>query len=721
MNEQKSREIFDSSTQFSKLHYIDVLTKFSACEAITNGLKSLDILDNGSLNPFGNYKGHIVGNDLKDSFAFCDELDSCSSYCYDEKVDSGSCDRTIAVDIEPFGTEAVQLVVQNGNETINVEGSVVTLEGDSYETYRRSYKLSLPQGDYSAQFFDTTGNTQTWPTFAEVKLGDSPKGCTYYLEDFAVDVGESPSGLCDALIVNGDFNAGTDFWFHAGGGFEVIEDSYGSALKTTNRESSLQGIGQNLDTRCMVEGSQFELKAKVKMVASSGDSVTCDYLMDGSGDKRCPRANIKASVGGEIINVDLGVGKVNIAWVSDDWNNIYGTFTVTESLLKADNVVLYFDGPSNDIDIIIDDVVVGSYSSMCNNLSQNGDFSDGTKDWAFIGPETGLQIVSGSSGDALSTINRVHWFHGISQKFDTRCLLQDDILDARFEVNAYVKLLDSSGNAADCDTFNYFFNSNACPHVALRILNPDDGSVDDLRDVAFPVGPWKKDEFNLVTGTFTVTADLIYAQKGLSYFFYKPWGGKNIVVDSVSIVRKDEAISCDDLIQNGSADNGDARNWYIKGAGNVGTISIQQEDSNYFFRHSGTRSQLFNGMTQKLDTSCLQANSRWKISFNMKLRDASGTEIACDKSLDGYVGDEKENCPEIYIQSLSLQGGGNKVTALTNEAEAENWIAGEWNPWEATFTMTTSHKALDETWIFVHKVKLGYSYDIDDIKMVEIV
>lgn len=426
-------------------------------------------------------------------------------------------------------------------------------------------------------------------------------------------------------------------------------------------------------------------------------------------------------VGGEILNVDLGVGKVNVAWIPDDWNSIYGTFSVTETLLKADNVVLYFDGPSKEIDIIIQDVVIHSFSSMCNDLSLNGDFVDGTKNWGFIGPETGLKVVSGSSGNALSTVNRVHWFHGISQSFDTRCLIQDDILDARFEVTAYVKLVDSSGNGVDCDPYNYFFSAKACPHIALRVLNPDDGSVDNLRDIAFPAGPWKKDEFNLVTGSFYMSADLIYAHKGLSYFFYKSWGGKNIIVDSVSIVRKNDVIGCDDLIENGSAENGDARGWYIKGAGNVGTISIQQEGSNYFFRHSGTRSQLFNGMMQKLDNSCLQTNSRWKISFKMKLKDASGQEIACDKTLGGYVGDHKENCPEIYIQSLSSQGGGAKVTALTNEAPDEKWIAGEWNPWEATFTMTKSHKALDETWMFIHKVKLGYSYDIDDIKMVEIV
>jgi len=720
MNQNRIQDIADSATTFSRLHFEDVVTTFSACSAISSGLQGVRISDNGSLNPNGNYIGDIVSPDLKDDYATCEDLDACTSYCYNDLQETTDCHRTVSVAIPQDSTENIQLVVQEGDDTFTDSGILLSGADATLWDVRRSYSVSLPPGDFSVTFTDTTTSSQVWPKFAEVIFGDEPRGCTYFVESVNVDPPEVAEDECDNLVENGRFDSGLDKWYHNGGGMKTATGYSGDAISTDGRENSLQGIAQFIDTRCMINGTKYEIKAKVKMASHAGGATpTCSFEKEGAGEDHCPRVNLKTSVNGETSYIHLGVAKVTLPWEDDDWNFVFGSFTVDNDIINAESVILYFDGPDSANDIIVDDVEVYSYDSICDDLAINGDLYEGTKDWSYIGPNTGITLVSGVEGNALSTINRDQWFHGMAQTIDSRCLVGEN-LDRLYEVTADVKLTNSGdGTAAECNPFLLYFSPQACPVMALRLLNGDNGSLREIREIAQSVGPWPTDgTWSKMYGTFTMSSDIIYGQRNLQYYFLKAWSGVNIVVDNVSIREIDPpADECLNLVKNGDGETGDARFWHIKGSGNVGQISmVSGAGSSYAFRHGGNRSQLFNGMMQPLDIQCMPVNSNWKVSLKMKLYDAAGNAVACDKNLGGYIDDSYENCPEVYIESRTLNGG-TKITNLRNEHPAEAWSATAWNEWESLFTMSRQHRILQETFIFVHKVKIGYSYEFDDFKM----
>jgi len=724
MNENRLSDVFNANATFTRLHFENVETRFSVCEAITLGLQQVRIEDNGSLNPYGNYKGHIVSEDLKLGYNLCEELDTCTSYCYDEKIETDDCHRTVTVNVDPEGTGNIQLVLLQGSDTQFADGSLLPVDQTMYDN-RRSYSMALPPGNYTASFRDATTSSEAWPRFAEIILDDAPLACKDYMENVELVPMQTETTTCDDLVINGDFSSGQSNWFQMGAGIKIVAgySNLGSGLSTDGRNDPLKGLGQNLDTRCMELGKKYEIKAKVRMVSNNGGAdPTCSYQKTGAGDDNCPRANIKSSIAGVPTYIDLAVGKMNVPWVAGDWNFLYGSFTVTPIMNAADHVALYFDGPDRGIDIEIDDVEIYSHESICNDLATNGDFYEGTKDWSFIGHATGIELVPGVSGFALSTISREQWFHGMSQEIDSRCLIAENS-GREYEVTAAVKLTDASGSPADCDPFNYYFSPKACPVIALRLLNRDNGSLKEIREIAQTVGPWSSTGWNKIYGRFELTDDLIYEQANLNYYVTKAWAGINIVVDDIAITPVAPAevttAQCTQLIKNGDAEIGDARDWYIKGSGNIGSIDMISPGAtgNYAFYHHGTRSQLFNGMMQKLPRECMDVNSVWKISFKMRIVNADGNEVACDKSLAGYVGDTRENCPEVYIESKT-RDGGTKVTNLNNQHTDEFWIVNQWNNFEVIFTMTNQHRILDETFIFIHKIKLGYGYKIDDFEMV---
>jgi parallel beta-helix repeat protein len=720
MNENRIRDVYDSATTFSRLHFESVDTAFSACAAIDMGLLGVRIDDNGSLNPNGNYIGHIVSPDLQAEYATCEVLDACTSYCFNELEETTDCHRTVLIDIPQDDTANVQVVIQEGSDVITETGELSSGVSSLWDS-RRSYTLSLPPGDFSVSFKDTTTNSLVWPKFAEVIYGDEPLGCTYFIDSLSVEPIDLLPDECDNLVVNGRFDSGLDNWYHNGGGMKTVSGYSGLAISTDGRENSLQGVAQFLDTRCMINGTKYEVKAKVKMASSSGGTTpTCSFEKEGAGEDHCPRANLKISVGGETTFIHLGVARVTLPWDTTEWNYVFGSFTVDSNIVNAESVVIYFDGPDSPIDIIVDDVEVYSYESICDDLAINGDFYEGTKDWTYIGPNTGITVVPGlDNGNGLSTINREQWFHGMAQTIDSRCL-NDDNLDKLYEVTADVKLVNSADDSsAVCNPFLLYFSQQSCPTMALRMLNGDTGSLREIREIASSIGPWPTDgSWSKMYGTFTMTADIVYDQPNLQYYFLKAWSGVNIVIDNVSIKEiTPPTDACLNLIKNGDAETGDARFWFIKGSGNVGEISMVQEaNNNWAFRHGGNRGNLFNGMMQQLDIQCIPVNSNWKISLKMKLYDANGNGVVCDKALGGYIGDDQENCPEIYIESRTLNGG-TKITNLLNEHPAAEWSATEWNEWEAVFTMSRAHRILQETFIFIHKVKLGYTYEFDDFKM----
>jgi hypothetical protein len=346
----------------------------------------------------------------------------------------------------------------------------------------------------------------------------------------------------------------------------------------------------------------------------------------------------------------------------------------------------------------------------CGQLVVNGDFSEGTKHWSFIGPTTGIRIFPGVDGDGLATRDRDEWFHGMSQTVNKDCLN----VGVEYEVSMDVKILDSNDEPTGCDVFNQYYDFGlACPTLAMRL----DNTI--TRDIAKPVGPWDPSGWNKVYGIYEVTADLL-STTTLEMYVTKAIEGKNLAVDNVSVKPVSSGTfglsTCSQLIINGDAEIGDARFWHIKGNGNFGDIEMISPGAtgNYAFYHTGSRSHAYNGLRQELDQECMPVGSSWTISFKIKLFDTNNNGVDCDK--EAYGGPSV--CPMVFVQSFSRDAGSLHYTLPLRNASPGPWIPNDWNDYTATFVMTNHHKTKDTTEWFIHNVLPGYTYQVDDISMV---
>merc|ERR1719330_399147 len=72
----------------------------------------------------------------------------------------------------------------------------------------------------------------------------------------------------------------------------------------------------------------------------------------------CVRCSLRSSVGGEVIDTLSGFAATILPFTAGGWNTIYGIFDVGETIVRADNVALYCDGPDEGVDFMLDDVSI---------------------------------------------------------------------------------------------------------------------------------------------------------------------------------------------------------------------------------------------------------------------------------------------------------------------------------------------------------------------------
>jgi len=406
-----------------------------------------------------------------------------------------------------------------------------------------------------------------------------------------------------------------------------------------------------------------------------------------------------------------------------------------------------------------------SLNDKCSNVVRNGNFEEGTKDWKFIGQNTGLLLISSDRiprpkskqpipkqqeqkenerdssihhGSALSTAQRDQWYHGMSQELQIDCLTQNQY----YEVSMNVMILDYAGKPVICDPFQYHFDpstSTTCPTLALQLESKDN----QLKSIPIgnPIGPWNPTEWNEVYGIFQATP-FFFQQKRVEMYVTNAPVGHNEVIDNVIIKPISTSTvglrTCSmELVKNGDAETKDARFWYLKGdASTYGTLEIiltstpgssnksnndsKEPFTNHAFYHYGNRKNKWNGMWQKLDQDCLGIGSKWKISLYIKILNKKREEIWCDT--------KKRACPEITFESITIRGTVTENLRNLIKKPWENlqnlvtkpWVQGEWNRFETEFTMTEAHKKLDETWFYVSNIEPGHGYIIDNISMVPI-
>lgn len=372
------------------------------------------------------------------------------------------------------------------------------------------------------------------------------------------------------------------------------------------------------------------------------------------------------------------------------------------------------------VEIIIDDVSIVPSPSVEGLCLENTDFEVGdSRGWSCTGKSTcGLKMIQPGYGNnntngkpsyALSTTRRDDTTWGIAQVIDKNCTSEGDM----YEITAYVKLQDYQGIDVICDPYVYYQGLDSfCPVIILQ-----DSKRNRKREIVSSVaGPYQKGEWNLLYGFTTITKEMKDNWESIELFI--GWGGKNknIVVDDIVLkpTTADEVVSadCTQLVKNGDAEVGDARWWYIKGAGNFGKIEVNDggaSSSAKYFAHTGSRSRVNMGMWQELDKSCMALNSKWKISSMFKYFDANGNAVVCARP--------GQMCPKFRVEVFNGAGAQLTGTIYNNEKTlAGQWNANDWNAYEATFTMTQDFFDRERIFIYILAPE-NHSYHVDNIKV----
>lgn len=640
------------------------------------------------------------------------------------EVGEGECKRDVRVNVDAEIDPSMLLVVTNADKSVTakIPSSFVSIS-DSLDTHwyvaKRFYSFSLAGGDWTGSYVLNGTNTIVSPPFAEIQIGDKPR-CKGYMNSFTVP---QTKDTCSEVIRNGDFEDTDDIfmvqWYHSGCGLNFTEGREGKALSTQGRTVTGHGLVQYLNTGCMKLGQGYDIFAKVQLVKTgSNETVSCNPSLRTLGSERCPRASIRSSKDGKPTSYSYGIANTLGPYKQDDWNFLFGSFEVTQDIADADQVAFYFDGVAEGVEIVIDDVSIKpSPIAEGGNILKNSYFDTGdTREWSCTGKSTcGLQMFQpGHLGEpdvpsyAVSTTKRDDPTWGIAQVTDKRDTNVGDL----FELSAYIKLQDYTGNNVTCDPYVYYQGlPTFCPALILQHSKRNN----DRLIVSSVAGPYNKDGWNLVTGYTTITNEM-KKWPNIEVFLGLGGANRNIIADDITMkpttaeaVKKPD---CKQLVKNGDAEVGDARYWYIKGAGNFGTIETEAggaEGGAKYFAHTGTRTRVNMGMWQELDKSCMTLNSKWKISSLFKYFDAAGTPVVCPNP--------GQMCPKWRVEVYNGSGAGLKGKILNNEKTLTGqWKANDWNDYEATFTMTQEFFDREKLFIYILAPE-NHVYHVDNIRV----
>lgn len=174
----------------------------------------------------------------------------------------------------------------------------------------------------------------------------------YLLDDVSIKVMQ-PN--CEQMIQNSGIDEDAFAWDSfgfLGSDLEVVsEDADNFALQSSNRDSHLTGVQQDISRNCLVEGSSYSVTGKLKLKdPTDGSLATCD-------ESTCPIAKIRAE--GDTGSTSMVVATV-VLGSSDPlgWMKIQGTFVATAAQISATYLYLYVEGAPATLDMIVDDIML---------------------------------------------------------------------------------------------------------------------------------------------------------------------------------------------------------------------------------------------------------------------------------------------------------------------------------------------------------------------------
>ena len=573
---------------------------------------------------------------------------------------------------------------------------------------RRYFAVALPQARYRFVFIQQ--GSQAWPTSVEFTMEEAQ--CATLMEKNWTILVHPPSSEseCQDLIRNGNFEGLGSDWLHDESGLQIASGqgvSGSKALSDINLAAPVNGlIGQYLDTRCLLRGRQYEVRAWVKLTHSNGTTLACDSL---SG---CPKARLKIRTpkdedGLEFseFNMDL-ISFFDRPYRDTGWNLLRGVFTVDARIQGGESVLFFVERGRTNIKLLLDDVSVSLIPKQCSQLVFNGNFSNGASSfWSTNVPSVRMVM----KGNALEMTNRSSFSHSPQQNIRTGCIKASE----RYIASARILLENADGTLYACDP-THTTGDLVCPKMRLRSfvdigLPTFDNSVHDGGSIAI-TDHGTSNGWYIMSGVFIGNNYDAVADK-ITLTFDQVISTKDFVIDDVSITPL--AKNCSQLFLNGDAEFGETpsfwTHWQPNGGEKIALVPVDA-DNHAFMVHQ--RAQAADGIHQFIDPRCLIAGSSWKLVAVMKLVSrTTGQGVTCNPSEQRLL----FACPPVRIAGWS--SGAKEVEQPFFMTNRPNWSATTFNTYEVVFSVDNALANVDRVSIGIRGYNLDWNLIVDDISL----
>lgn len=119
------------------------------------------------------------------------------------------------------------------------------------------------------------------------------------------------------------------------------------------------------------------------------------------------------------------------------------------------------------------------------------------------------------------------------------------------------------------------------------------------------------------------------------------------------------------------------------------------------------------GPSQTVDVSCFESGKQYKLTAKLKIIDAFGRKIGCNKHAEYF---DTEYCPLFTIYASTPFG--NAQFNLGN-SDISEWLKGEWNTYNAVFTVDNRLASATSAELRIRGPRPGVDIYFDDVKVEE--
>ncbi len=176
-----------------------------------------------------------------------------------------------------------------------------------------------------------------------LRLSGTDVSMNVYYDDFSI---EPIPKSCNSLVVNGDFEDGnSNFWrptWRPGIDYDIFDQGAdGSQYSLIVEQYTGHTVRQYLDTRCLIEGQEFLISAKHRLLNATDHNVgvECEPSRQSIWDSQhCPTTFVRGRGcdGTDSLELYFWNEIDQFQWNPDDFNNYESVLTIGPELASCD-------------------------------------------------------------------------------------------------------------------------------------------------------------------------------------------------------------------------------------------------------------------------------------------------------------------------------------------------------------------------------------------------